>query len=425
MSDTLIEKKFEAITNKFKISRPNAYSTPYFLRRNGDDIPFWGIAISTGYPFQGTFRVMTRNAQTGASEDLRVESADEIYHTTNRFISPPISGAYNLGNGIYDYNKIGITAADLKVFLDPNNDFNKLSNPLPTSSFLRINTGSAYQNTSADMETIRTQVLQKVNDINQMPDESYGTKNLLYFTVFRSREYVQMLDLCLRTIHKFAPTKSFDVMLMTDSTSKALIEQLPIISSFTVDYFLMPSPTDPVVASVNKLKIVDYPRLNEYKRILVMDTDVIFTGNINEIFDTPIADNTLDVTPVIGGSPISQNHSLRYFSDEELQNFVDKKWRPFNCGHFMWNNTKRMTEHLKTVYWLYTIWPGWYFYEQSFMNQYFGSYVRNTVDTGPLNKLIQIGLEDKPSAIGTHFIGGGTHKLQSMNDYLVARGVIL
>ena len=44
---------------------------------------------------------------------------------------------------------------------------------------------------------------------------------------------------------------------------------------------------------------------------------------------------------------------------------------PFNAGQFMFKNTNVMEGHFAAVLWLSSVWPGVFFFEQSFMNFYF------------------------------------------------------
>ena len=122
MSNTLISKNFETLTAFFDISRPTAYSTPYFLKRNNELIPWFGYSMARNYPRQGDFNVRVRDG-TGTNEStVLVLPTDEIYHSTRRFI---LSGAVMKSNDLMLLDYATITFEELSAFADPNSFLNK------------------------------------------------------------------------------------------------------------------------------------------------------------------------------------------------------------------------------------------------------------------------------------------------------------
>ena len=414
MSNTLISKNLPALTAFFAISRPNAYSTPYFLKRNNEIIPWFGFSMGGKYPIQGDFEVMVRERFGSTQTTINVLPTDEIYHSTERFI---LSGSETTLNEMMIYNYNTLTFKELSAFADSNK---VLKNDTILKPTIRINKSSIYKNTQEDKDLIKIHLTNKVNDINALTDEKYGTKNLIYFN---DPTYVQVLDMCLKSIDNNTPTKNFDILIITDEATKILLSQLPVLSSFNVNYLLQDMVTDPVVASAQKLRITEFTELNDYKKILFLDADILLLGDINSFFEDDIEDNYLDVVVVAGGNPVSTNHSLKFFDETELHYILDNRIRPFNAGHFLFNNTKKMQEHFNVVYWLYLVWPGAYFYEQSFMNYYFNILIKNT-KFNVLDKYIQVGLEDKVQSKAVHFIGG-TSKVDAMNAFLLNKNICL
>ena len=417
MSDILISKNLPALTAFFAISKPTAYSTPYFLKRNNELIPWFGYSISDSYPRGGIFKVFVSDSTGSNQLPILVLPTDEIYHSTNRFI---LSGSAMKSNDLMLLNYATISFQELSAFADPDSLINK-NNPLKPN--IRINKNSIYKNTHEDKGLIKIHLTNKVNDINTLTDEKYGTKNLIYFTLFNDPAYVEVLNICLKSIDKNTPTKNFDVLIITDEATKPLLSQLQVLSSFNVKYLLQGQITDPIAASAQKLRITEFTEINDYKKILFLDADILLFGDINSFFIDDIEDNYLDVVKVDGGNPVSTNHSLKFFDETELNYIMNNRILPFNAGHFLFNNTKKMQEHFNVVYWLYLVWPGAYFYEQSFMNYYFNIFVKNT-KFNVIDKYIQIGLEDKVQSKAVHFVGGNS-KIDAMNAYLINKNICL
>lgn len=418
MSDILIEKTPASLSAYFAMSRPSLYSTPYYLKKQGEIIPFWGIQQSYNLNTlkYTSLKVYSRSADGKQTLPVTVEEDDQIYHTISRFSLSGVLLSYP--DVIYSYDKL--TLETLSAFADPYSSFNT---NLSASPSIRINKNTPYKNNDSDKSIIKFHLNEKLTSLRELPDQTNGTKNLLYFTLFGDPKYVSLLDLCLKVIHKYTLNKNFDVLIFTDEPTKTLISKLNVVSNFNIDYVSLDLVIDPVVASAQKLRIYEYSKINDYNKILFLDVDVLCLGDLNNLFNTNIADNILDVVKVIGGSPVSTNHSLKYFTIDELQYILDNKVRPFNAGHFMFNNTLKMQEHFKIVYWFYSIWPGAYFYEQSFMNYYFNIMLKNT-SFNVLDRNIQIGLEDKQDATIVHFIGGNS-KLDAMNAYLLSKKICL
>lgn len=417
MADTLVQKNLPALTAFFSIAKPNGISTPYYIKRGEDIIPFFGYShvynIDTR---ESSISVNIKTEDGSGNLSLSVEEADEIYYTTTRFILS--SGNSPVPDLIYDYSTI--TKDLLSAYADPYSDINKGRRISP---LVRINKNTPYKNTDSDKDIIKYHLQTKVTYANSLSGITTGNKNLIYFTIFNDPTYIKVLNIFLTSIKKYSDITKFDILILTDDATKTLLSNIEGLVGFNVDYFLLPQVKDPVTASVQKLRIYEYSKISDYKNILFLDADIVCFDNISKLFDLPILENKLNVVEVDGGSPVSPNHSLRYFTDEELEYILQNKVRPFNAGHFMFINNEKMLEHFKNVYWLYNVWPGSYFYEQSFMNYYFNIFVKNT-DFTTINQYFQVGLDTKPNGFLTHFIGG-SDKVKAMNAYIENKNVCL
>lgn len=199
--------------------------------------------------------------------------------------------------------------------------------------------------------------------------------NLIYFTVFGNKDYLNMLKLCLKSIVLSCNNKmSFDFLFITE------IDFEKEISFFTKDFnnksfFLIKNTIkNPMRASMQKLNIFEFEKIENYEKIVFLDCDILVLKNINTIFEEKWNDNLLSVFQGfnISGGFNSKFHGLTgKVPEKKIQDLKLKNIVPFNAGHFAFKNSIKMKNHFENTLWLSKVWPGEYFYEQSFMNHYF------------------------------------------------------
>lgn len=253
-----------------------------------------------------------------------------------------------------------------------------------SQSVFRINNNAPYKNTLEEKQKIIDELYNKFLHAESLSKETRGTKNLLYFAVFGAT-YIDMLELLLNSIKETTPERQFDIMFITDEPSKELILALEGIDTFVYDFHIVPTPVDGVAASICKILITDYAKINDYKKILFLDTDYLAIKNINVVFEQSIQKDKLEV--VLSSAQDAQDkglmdpefkcmgllsHSLGYFTPQEKEDIFADIPKAFNAGQYLLHNTESMLEHFKNVQWLTSVWPSLYYFEQSFLNHYFG-----------------------------------------------------
>jgi hypothetical protein len=151
--------------------------------------------------------------------------------------------------------------------------------------------------------------------------------------------------------------------------------QFDVISSFNVDYMILPSVKTGPMASLKKLNIFDYTKISEYSKILFFDADILCIKDLNIIFQKDLEPEKLYVCVTeIHKSPLllTPTHGIMYLSKDDAEFIYDNPdIVPFNAGQYMFLNSSRMKGHFSNIRWLKNVWPDEYFYEQSFMNYYF------------------------------------------------------
>ena len=243
-------------------------------------------------------------------------------------------------------------------------------------SLMTSNRMKVYNNTNAEKDLILHHAHQKYLSVKNEEDFVVsGGKNLLYFSVFFSEDYVDLLYICLKSIIANTPTINFDVLIITDAATKVKIQAFDIISKFNVDYMLSKNVNTGPLASLKKLNIFDYVKISDYSKILFFDADIICIRDLNIIFQKELVPEKLYVcsTPKSNSKLLSSvTHGIMYLTELDA---VTMNENPniiaFNAGQFLFLNSSRMKGHFDNVRWLRNAWPGEYFYEQSFMNYYF------------------------------------------------------
>jgi len=266
---------------------------------------------------------------------------------------------------------------NLKAAADPNTDENTGLMQRLGMHLMRQNENTLYKDNDVDKEIIFQHLYKKIEDVKNTPDQIYRTgKNLIYYSIFLSDEYLQMLEWSLNSISYTTKTMNFDVLFITDEKFKQELLKKPILQKFNCYFHIVDTPVNGIEASFNKLCIYDYNRINEYEKVLFLDTDIMCIKDLNEIFNYDLTPEKLNTKSNLGISSIlsytSATHGLMYLTHKDAK-FIDDNTSvvPFNAGQFLFLNSHRMKLHFENVRWLKNVWAGIYFFEQSFMNHYF------------------------------------------------------
>lgn len=238
---------------------------------------------------------------------------------------------------------------------------------------IRRNTSKEYHDTNADrIKCLRT-VDKSILETFDIPVISQGIKNLIYFSVYFDKGYVELMNNSLMSIIKHANI-NFDILIITDKATKKLIAKQPFAKHIRPKYHITPMPIDGVEASKNKTLIYDYVNVDAYDKILFLDCDIVAVGDIIKVFDVCIDHNKLYTAR---GVNIDYHHhrSFHHGFDVVRQDFIDEmtatQQHPFNAGQFMFRNSNVMRKHFRNLNWFMRVWPGEYFFEQAFMCYYF------------------------------------------------------
>lgn len=208
-------------------------------------------------------------------------------------------------------------------------------------------------------------------------------KNLLYYSIGVKDEYAEMIKMSLKTIH-LSNTEKLDILIITDE--EFYKKNLTDITNGNIFFFFIEFPEVGDQKYFNRLKIFDYPRINEYENILYLDSDILVSVDLNYIFDKCEQDGKLYT---VVEDPDHNSHkriqfSLGNYSKEELDFFWNNEIYTFNSGTLLFKSSILMKKHFNNVLNLIENHKGDYFTDQSFLNYYFNTY--NLSDT---NKIVK------------------------------------
>lgn len=200
-------------------------------------------------------------------------------------------------------------------------------------------------------------------------------KNLIYTTIGYDIKYIKIIKLLLDSLVKYSQI-TFDFCIICDNNMYNEINLLcdQFINTLNICIYCLDfNSNKPDIASINKLRIFEWNKIDIYDKVLFIDGDILVNYDINKIFDIDILDNILYVYKEYD---IIEYHkekwwSLQNYTNEDLETFRVNKIYPFNCGIFLFNNTIEMKTDFMSILHKISVYTGDYFYEQSFMNEYF------------------------------------------------------
>ena len=244
-------------------------------------------------------------------------------------------------------------------------------------ALLSRNESSPYPDTDEGKEQVFSELYQKLANVTAETEQIYTTgKNLIYFTVFLSDEFLDLTVNCLESILEKTQNINFDVLFITDEEYKEKLLTKSIISNFNCHFHVVTTPVTGPRASLQKIYIHDFSLINNYENIFYLDSDIICLKDINLILNLPFEVGklyTANTSQITSYALITPSHGLMYLTDRDAEYLAlnPDKVKPFNAGQFLFKNSLHMRKHFENVRWLVEIWPGEFFFEQSVLNHYF------------------------------------------------------
>ena len=204
-------------------------------------------------------------------------------------------------------------------------------------------------------------------------------KSLIYSTVALSAHYAMCLRVLLRSLTTYSSVFDFEFLVMCDSKTEATVREISTEILFPVHLWRIPDADTPPAASMQKLTVFSWPDIGNFHKILFLDADILVGLDIDALLAEPLRDDALFV---FRETTDLELHKHIYFSlydaeqrctyaEADLQSFAERKIFPFNAGAFLMLNTPVMKAHFDQILQRVVRHVGYYFYEQSFLNDHF------------------------------------------------------
>ena len=114
-------------------------------------------------------------------------------------------------------------------------------------------------------------------------------KNLLYFCIFYNEKYLILGDLLLKSLSIFGKIdkSKTDILLCTSREFMEKFKDNKYVKELGVKFFVFEA-NNLYEACSARLNIFNYEKINDYNKILYIDTDILITDNLNNIFNKEI-----------------------------------------------------------------------------------------------------------------------------------------
>lgn len=249
----------------------------------------------------------------------------------------------------------------------------KSINSLVAQRCVRFKVSETFEDSEEGRNKCFEELDKKTLEAESLNCISYGNKNLIYYTIFFDKGYVELLNESISSILAHSNV-TFDILLITDKDTKEKIELQPFVKKIKPKYLILDTPFDGIEASQYKTRVFEYPNIKEYSNILFLDCDIICIKNIDILFKNTLEDNILYTARNLNlnyGHHKTIHHGFTYLDNKHVFEMTQAKQMPFNAGQFLFKNSNKMQKHFENVNWFMEHWSGEYFFEQAFMNYYF------------------------------------------------------
>ena len=174
-------------------------------------------------------------------------------------------------------------------------------------------------------------------------------RKLIYSCVFNNEKYLTLLFLLLESIQLYGNLdENTDFLIYTSSEFVNIIKKNPLYNEKII-FFTNDNYNSINLALRARLDIFDYSEINNYDKILYLDTDILILKDINPIFDL-IEENV--IYALKEGNLIDDKHSYMYgglalFTEEEIENYEDKSC--FTSCTMVFNNCHEINNLFKII----------------------------------------------------------------------------
>jgi predicted O-methyltransferase YrrM len=165
-------------------------------------------------------------------------------------------------------------------------------------------------------------------------------KNLIFICVFNNQEYIKLLYLLLESIFIFGNlNENTDILIYTSTPFMNIIKQSHLFNNHII-FHTNDNYNSVDLACKSRLDLFDIPVVENYNKILYLDSDILIQNDINPIFD--IIDDNKIYALQDGFIDNPDNLWGNFLFGNEVQDYEDKT--AFCTGVMLFNNCSDIKE---------------------------------------------------------------------------------
>lgn len=171
---------------------------------------------------------------------------------------------------------------------------------------------------------------------------------LVYSCVFVKKEYIEIINKLLTTFNKYKENRNITYLIITspdfEKDIRKIFEKLDIIYDIFLIDILNENELDNVYESTySRYRIFEYPKIDDFKKIMYLDCDIVIVNNINPIFSI----DTNDKFYFMNEKKDRYCH-CSLFSDDEFNNLNENQ--TFTTAVILFENNDIIKDYMRNIY---------------------------------------------------------------------------
>lgn len=156
--------------------------------------------------------------------------------------------------------------------------------------------------------------------------------NLVYICIFNNLQYIKLLELLLISGIIFGDVNDKEINFLIITTDNFVTEINKVFNKFNLNVNIQTiTITNIYMALSARFNIFEYEKINNYNKILYIDTDILITGNLKTIFNLFLENKIY----ALSEGKIGDDHHGKEFFDFSK---IDKNTSGFTSGILLFNN---------------------------------------------------------------------------------------
>lgn len=167
--------------------------------------------------------------------------------------------------------------------------------------------------------------------------------NLVYSCVFVNENYINLIENLLKSYNTFNYNSNNCYLIITSNNFEEKIKKVIQEINLKNYYIWTIDILNIYEATYSRYYIYNFPKINQFNKILYLDCDIIILGNIDIIFNLNIDDKFYTLY-----EEAHRYAHLSMLSDKEFNDF--DKTNTFTTAIILFNNNEKMLYYLKKTY---------------------------------------------------------------------------